>query len=227
MILELVGPPGSGKTYLSNKMVDVLNKQKIKCVNIIDIQRNNILVKIIWKLTRYIVKYNYNYKKDLLYFRQIFVDYNDIKSNFIKVDIDEYIQRLAFLRFLYRKLNNSSKIYIFDEGILQALLSMGIYFDIKEEIYERYLIDILPQDIMVINICATNKIVIESIRERNRHVCQMDEFNDDELNSFLNKYNEYYKNTIKQINCLNIDRSDQLERNIDIVIKSLKAHIKN
>lgn len=221
MIIEMIGPPGAGKTYLSNKMIDELNKKNIKSINVIDAQRNKFFIKLIWRITSYLVKYNSNYKKELYYFRNVFERYKSIQSNFIEVQIDTYIQRLAFLKYLYRKLNNSSKVYIFDEGIVQALLSMGIYFNIDSKIYERYLNDILPEDIMFVYIDAKNDVVLESIRLRDRHVCQLDEFNDYEMDKFLNKYNEYCKYTVEKINCLKIYRNDKLEKNIDIIITTL------
>lgn len=221
MILEMVGPPGCGKTYLSNKVIGELNKKNIKAINIIDEQRNNFFIKIIWKITSYLAKFDSSYKKELHYFREVFQQYKNIKSNFIEVEIDTYIQRLAFFRYLYRKLNSSSKVYAFDEGILQALLSMGIYFNIDSKLYEKYLREIFPEDIMLVYIDSTNDVVLESIRLRDRHVCQLDEFDDYQINKFLNKYNEYSKYTIDKINYLKIYRNEKLDKNIDIIITSI------
>lgn len=223
MILEMTGLPGGGKTYTSNKIVRLLDKQGKRAINVIDIQRNNLVIKVLWRISKCFAKYDSNYKKDLSQFRDFFMEYESTESSFTKVEIQNYINQLAFLRYLYRKLSSSSKLYIFDEGIIQTLCSMTVYFDIDLELYDKYLKYILPEDIKVVYICVSQKIAIESIKDRDRHVCAMDEFDGEKLNIFLAKYEKVCNFIIEESDCLQIHRNDKLENNLDKVIDYLNS----
>ena len=225
MIIEMIGSPGSGKTYLSNKIVKSLNNQNKFAINVIDAQRSKLSIKVLLYVYKKIIKLSFTYKKELKKMREIFKDYENKDSNFIKVNLNDYIERITFFNILYNKLNSSSKIYIFDEGILQTLSTMSVYFDIEESLCKENLKYILPQNINVVYIQASSEVVIESIKKRNRHVCAMDELDGETLENFLVKYINYCKYITQFSNCLKIYRDDDIEDNIKKIIFTIENNI--
>lgn len=223
MIIEMVGSPGSGKTYLSNDIVKSLIDKDKFAINVIDKQRNKFIIKVLWKLYRNFIKFNVSYKKELKRVKNIFREYQYKESEFINVDINYYFERLVFLKYLYRKLNVSSNVYIFDEGILQILCSMSVYFNIDLKLYKDDLKHIIPDDIVFIYVDASKNTILQSIENRNRHVCAMDELNGQTLIEFLDRYIYSCEALTKFVSCCKVHRSSKLEKNVTSVIEYINT----
>lgn len=210
MVIEFLGSPGSGKTYLANCLVEFLNENNIKCKNLVDLNRTKIQYKIIFKLVRMYLKINPKTKTQILKIAKNF----DCKG-YDNLNIGKEIAlEFVFYCYLYKKLQNKNNIYLLDEGIEQQIATLMTFYSLTEnEIqYLHSFID-FKQNIIVINVDLNDNI--ESIKQRNRHVCSIDEYKGEKLKKFLIEYQNSVNYLTRRKDCLIIYRNDLLKNNIN------------
>ncbi len=217
MVIEMMGLPGSGKSYLSNFLVTAFRKDGISAINIVEAQRKTVVYKIYWKFLNLIARHNKEYIRRKKRLENIFAVYYNKKSNYNEVNIGIYIERFAFFEYLYKKWGSSSKVYLFDEGILQTLATIMVNFHVALSIIETEIIDLLQNCPAVIYNQISLPDCIESIKKRNRHVCFIDELQGEQLSNFLTGYSRACEKIDEKFHCLKVSREDDIRDNISLI----------
>lgn len=214
MVIEFMGIPGSGKSFLGNSLSETLNKKKIKSINILDKSRHEIKYKILFKIWHLAAYKSKIYAKTYKIIKKEFSDYQNIKAGYNVCSINDYIDVIAFYVFLYEKLKDKKKIYIFDEGIFQQLSTIYVNYNLTYESLDsvlKYVEKYIPKTIYM---RTDVDVAIASIKKRNRHVCYIDELEGEELRTFLNKYIKISERFVEKKGIYIINRSDSSDANV-------------
>ena len=227
MIIELFGLPGSGKSYLTSKLIDELNSEGIQAVNVTEYLNGTIKGRIIKKILLNSFCINSPLKRIRNDIINLVPKKNSWKSNFGIYNTSDFtLNTIAMILYLQMKMNDN-KVYILDEGAMHTIVKMAGDFDLKfEEVSDlsTYVLKKLRSNegLIIYNSASIEKS-IESIKSRNRHVCTFDELPDYKLLSILNKYNAICKSISHSSNVLEIERDTLLMENIKKITNIIKS----
>lgn len=213
MILEFMGMPGVGKTYLADALIKHMDKKSVKAVNLVEMSRQNTLYKIYFRFLRVLIKTLPRYKNLRHELAQIVKPYANKDAAFNNVYIDGYINTLILYKLLHDKYDSSQKLYILDEGIVQQLVNMKVNYDINDDTVKN-IISAVNKQINTVYIVGSFEITVASIEKRNRHVCYIDELKDEQLKAFLEKYNESCETIAQTVSPIVVKRGDSIKDNI-------------
>lgn len=222
MVIEFYGMPGSGKTTFANDLVKK-SYGNISWVNVTDKSRTSFLYKVYFKILRIITKKNKKYLKIKNEVIDIVREYKNIsaKYNENNVFIDDYAIEMAFDIWMYKKLYEKKKIYIFDEGIIQQIINMCVNYDVDIKTVEK-LVDYIKMGKEYRCYYANSvESTINSIEQRNRHVCFIDELKGKELKDYLNKYNASCMSLFELTDSIEINREDDFDNKSDVICKAI------
>lgn len=216
MIIETNGLPGSGKTYFCSKLYENLKLQYNNISNMNYIEKNvsyKIMHKIISNIEFYFKNENEIYKALEKKYRYKNAKYAN------SITAKNYLKRLVYLKWFYKKNANKKKIYIFDEGIYQVVTALASDFDLNENEVENIIKDITTyKNCYSIFILIKVSYVIESINKRNRKECDIDMLDKEQLIEMLKRYevliNGFVK-TNKEVIC--IYRYDDIYENVNLI----------
>ena len=221
MIIEFLGLPGVGKSYLGKQIEKELSYRDIKCISVVERSRTSLIWKLLSKCLHIGISRMPKYIRlrnelaDLAYpYTSARPKYND---NYVRVA--NYIEQIAFLDYVYAKLQSSKNIYIYDEGIAQQFANMIVNFEVDIETIQSMILLLGKKPKTVYMTYSVDKIK-ESITLRNRHVCYIDELKDGELNKFLISYQKACNMVSCVFKPLIIDRADDGQLNIDRIINT-------
>lgn len=228
MIIEAIGLPGSGKTFLFNKLKEKLSDEK-KVYNFTELSRNNLHCKIVVMLFLSFISLPFtflNWKKELY----TIID-NELphRSSFGLYSSPTYCVNYAILMcIVYRFMYQSEKVFLFDEGMYHNIVKLCSDFNWPIEVSEKLLQKC--NELARIEENRKNHIVIynyypvyetkNSIKNRNRHVSLFDELSNEQLDSILKRYENYNEKIFKQ--AIVINRSDSIEKNLRRIISEIE-----
>lgn len=196
MTIEFFGPPGCGKTYLTEQLTG-LNRQEIRKK-----ATNPILAKIKF-LSRYSpVSIWYRYQ-----IRRIILTEN-LSYRFHETSLDTMIDSIVLVATSY-KLNLRVK-NVLDEGLVQRIISLGINYELSVEkiIQIINLFSSIVKKQKVIYIYSSIGDILIGIKDRNRKEAKMDFFDDDVLIEFVSRYEYVCNRVAKYFNFQSITRED-------------------
>lgn len=230
MIIEFIGLPGSGKSYFAKQLEDKLDLENIKCKNITEFSRNTIVGKIIKKTLYKTININLNIKKYRDCIENVLDNKNNLKSVYHMYNsYRNCTNALAILIYLYNKLGNSKKIYIFDEGLMHWIVKMGADFELNENIVQSIIEIVKKLLINKNNLVIYNQIEIEdckkSLLNRNRHVCAFDELKSEDLDNILEQYYKMCKIIKRKCNTLEINRFEEDNIKLLKVMNKIKSEV--
>ena len=211
MILETIGLPGSGKSYLCDEIEKQFNTNVI---NIPKITSNKILFKII-KHIFILLSNKTSFARKVRNEIYLVLKKEELQSNFNIYDDEVYsVNMICCLIILYRLLEKSKKIYIFDEGIIHTLIKMSADFKLSHEAFDS-IINIIERKVYYKRWCIIyNHIDVEtcllSIKKRDRHVCTFDDLSDSDLKLILKYYNEYNRIYCNTRNVVIVEREQSM-----------------
>ncbi|MBR4627237.1 MAG: hypothetical protein IKO47_06000 [Ruminococcus sp.] len=191
MIIEFIGLPGAGKTYLCDKLIGDLRSKGIKASNFIEDSRSKFMYKAVFKAlgaSEHIPDSRTSVLASKL--KELLAPYMGIKAKYNDCCIDSYITDLCRVVAIEKIVKKRSSVCLIDEGLFQRAVTMIINYDI-DELHYRRLLSILSRyasDTVYLRISPEQ--AFESVRKRNRCVCAMDRLGDDDLKVFLNRYYE-------------------------------------
>lgn len=216
MIVETNGLPGSGKTYFCHSLYENVKLEYKDIYNMNCIEKD-ILNKIIQKIIGNIEFYC-NYKNQM--YRILEKKYRANSATYAKsIKVKDYLKRLVYLKWFYKKNKSKKIIYIFDEGIYQVITAMASDFKLEEYEIENIIKDIVNDEKII---CVFIKIhlsdVLNSIKKRNRNICDIDVLDKEDLYNMLKRY-DLLLSSMMESNTENIilDRNNDINKNIEII----------
>lgn len=224
MILETIGLPGSGKTYLCNEIEKKLGNN-INSLNISRLTSNIFIFKII-KYLFILLSSRTKIARDVKCKVRLVLQQENVKSSFgIYKDESYSVNMICCFILLYSLLERSKKVYLFDEGIVHTVIKMCADFEFSKETFNS-IMNIIESGLKDKNwVVIYNYIDIEeclaSIKKRNRHVCAFDELSAHDLRLILeyyNEYNEFYYSTRKTVG---VERNKPMNQKIEVIIDKI------
>ena len=192
MVVECIGLPGSGKTYLMRSVEEELLKRGIPCVNAGERSMRSMW----WKAGKKVLH------------RTIFLDRGarEIRGRFLSslekekplqsrygINTDERftVESAAIFVAAYRLMERSEKVYLFDEGLVHTIVKFCAEFHLPESVFLERVAACGPFDELS-RIVVHNRISVDdcfrSIQKRNRHICAFDELPEELLRELLGEY---------------------------------------
>ena len=192
MVVECIGLPGSGKTYLMRSVEEELLKRGIPCVNAGERSMRSMW----WKAGKKVLH------------RTIFLDRGarEIRGRFLSslekekplqsrygINTDERftVESAAIFVAAYRLMERSEKVYLFDEGLVHTIVKFCAEFHLPESVFLEMVAACGPFDELS-RIVVHNRISVDdcvrSIQKRNRHICAFDELPEELLRELLGEY---------------------------------------
>jgi hypothetical protein len=185
MIVELYGSPGAGKTYIKDRVIP----GEVEAAN-----RKN---------RKWFVKF---VKRAVLLFPFSFIcrkkiyeiigghDYKPIYNN---VTVSSCVNNIVMVLYGYTHLK--SKKRFMDEGVIHRIISLSVNYNFHiKTVFEiiDYVTPFLGQ-IKEFYLYLNPEECYKSIKERDRHECNIDELDDESLRKYLDAY-KYYCDAVCQ-----------------------------
>ena len=136
MVIECMGLPGSGKTYLMELVEKELRRREVDYVNV----SAGLMNRISWKILRKIARALIYLSPDARWLRdrllKILGEEGELHSSFGIYENEKYtVKSAALFAFIYRRMIRSHKLYLFDEGLVHALVKFCADFKISDETF--------------------------------------------------------------------------------------------
>lgn len=178
MRIEFFGPPGTGKTYLIEKLRNMDRETISK-------KATNPILLFLKKASRFSpisIKYKYQIKQ-IIKSKNLISKYHDTSLN-------SMIDSIVLVATAY-KIKPKDDI-VLDEGLVHRIISLGVNYNLPNESVIKIisLFQNLLLNRRVISITLEKTSIIESIKQRNRKISKMDFFEDGVLVDFIEHYIE-------------------------------------
>lgn len=226
MVIECIGLPGSGKTFLFDKLSEELKEREVEYVNVSERCMNSILWKIGKKLARALIFLSGDARRYRDGMRKLIRGREKTESSFgIFKDPEYTIRSAALLIYLYQRMMESHKIYLFDEGLVHTLVKFCADHKVSSRTFTRMAAMTerrLSGDRIVVLNEISQQACLESIQQRNRHICEFDELSAEQLTEILSEYdrlNELYR---ERYSVLTVKREDKVRTNVSRIIGRIK-----
>lgn len=187
MIVEYLGIPGCGKTYQANLYKKDLEQKGIAYIDLSRWKGTPLWLKIFFKVTDKLFVFLPKYRKMRSGLKLLCKDVYGKKPKYLPFSVDYCIDRIISSIFLEDVFGKRNKIAINDEGLMQWVVFLNVQYgvDIKD-----ILLSIKP-----LNKNASTKYIdsqvataFVNIKNRNRHICPMDEMRDKALKEYLEDF---------------------------------------
>lgn len=214
MVVECIGLPGSGKTFLIRELEKELTAAGFRAVNVSQRRMERLSWKLAAKIFRAAVPFDRSMGRLCRRLKEILEKEKPLDSRFGIYENTEYSVRSAavFVK-LYRKMMQSPKVYLFDEGLVHTLVKLcadfgitdGIFLEMADETEKR-----LSGERVVIH----NEIAVAdcaaSIAKRDRHICAFDELTGDRLDAILREYTRLNRAYAGRYNTVCVSRKEEI-----------------
>ena len=192
MVVECIGLPGSGKTYLMRSVEEELLKRGIPCVNAGERSMHSVW----WKAAKKVLHRTIFLDRDAREIRGRFLSILEkekpLQSRYgINTDERFTVESAAIFVAAYRLMERSEKVYLFDEGLVHTIVKFCAEFHLPESVFLEMVAACGPFDELS-RIVVHNRISVDdcvrSIQERDRHICAFDELPEEKLRELLEQY---------------------------------------
>jgi thymidylate kinase len=206
IIIEMIGMPGSGKSYIQNYFLKKLKKYEIKKKDFYKEKKFKKIVNFILFILRYPI---FTYKN----FFYIYFKLNNKKTKLLRYFLNEASLRIS------NKYSNKHKIIINDEGFFYRSLE---YFKLSENNQDlsNYLNNIPEIDILIF-VNTLKKNCLRRVSKRKNHNFKYDE-NEKKIFNEKTKLIQYIINFVQESKKVKIIRLDNNKLNIKSINKIVK-----
>lgn len=196
MKIEFFGPPGCGKTYITEKLTGV-SRSEIRA------KATSPILSKIKQLSRY-SPVSIMYRRKI---RKLLMDV-ELKPVYHDTDVRTMVDSIVLVATTY-KMNLKSK-NILDEGLVQRIISFSVNYNLSEaktvELVAMF--EDLLQTIKVVSIELPVASIIDSIKDRGRKESKMDYFEEEVLETFVQQYVHLCSVLTKRFGFESITRDD-------------------
>ena len=195
MVVECIGLPGSGKTYLMRRVGEALASEGVRVVNGSDLAANDLL----WKAGKKVLHHTIFLDSDARRLRgrleEILQPEKPLQSRYgIYRDECFTLESAAIFRALYARIESADTVYLFDEGLVHTIVKFCAEFHLGDRTFLEMMAACGPFD-QKRRVIVHNKITVDgcigSIRKRDRHVCAFDELPEERLREILAQYERF------------------------------------
>ena len=192
MVVECIGLPGSGKTYLMRSVEEELLKRGTPCVNAGERSMHSVW----WKAAKKVLHRTIFLDRDAREIRGRFLSILEkekpLQSRYgINTDERFTVESAAIFAAAYHLMERSEKVYLLDEGLVHTIVKFCAEFHLPDQVFLELVAACGPVDelsrIVVHNGISVDDCV-KSIRKRDRHICAFDELPEDLLRDLLGEY---------------------------------------
>ena len=192
MVVECIGLPGSGKTYLMRSVEEELLKRGIPCVNAGERSMHSVWWKAAKKVLHRTIFLDRGAREIRGRFLSILEKEKPLQSRYgINTDERFTVESAAIFVAAYRLMERSEKVYLFDEGLVHTIVKFCAEFHLPESVFLEMVAACGPFDELS-RIVVHNRISVDdcvrSIQERDRHICAFDELPEEKLRELLEQY---------------------------------------
>ena len=187
MIVEFLGIPGSGKTYKANLYKKELEDKGVPYIDLSRWKGTPFWLKCFYKITdfAYIIVPRYRKLRKKIYSLSKH-NYNK-EPKYLPFSIDYCIQRIISSILVRDFFRFCKKISINDEGLMQWVVFLNVQYEI--EITDiLLLLKTMKSNSKTIFIDTPIETAFTNIKKRNRHICPMDEMDDEMLIGYLTDF---------------------------------------
>lgn len=198
MYIEYLGIPGSGKTYHAAKYKKLLKEEG---KNFLDVSRQkdmSLWLKVFYKLAENVLLLFPKYRKQAKEYENICRDCLD-KPNYLPFTLSYCIKDIVLASLLHDVFDSKNRIFLNDEGQLQRIVFLVVQYDVPLDeilsVYNKY-----KGNVKTLYVKTDVVTALANIKNRNRHVCPMDEMDDKTLMLYITSFYhacESCYNTIK------------------------------
>lgn len=225
MVIECIGLPGSGKTYLMAHLEEEIRKNGVRCVNASDRSMNRVSWKAARKLLHAGIFLERNARRLQARMEKALRAENQAHSQYGIYKDERYtLESAAAFRLVYRRMMRSDTVYLFDEGLVHAVVKFCADFALQEETFLKLMeaaeSGISGKRLVVYNAISQDSC-FASLRKRNRHICDFDELPDDALRGILREYarlNTAYENSHKVVT---VRREEEIDDKTGRIMEAL------
>ena len=224
MVIELNGLPGSGKSYLAKELESSIKDCSLYAAG----KEKRLRYKLLQKVGMFFcwMAIPKESIKDLLR------KYKNRKGKYTgRKNFKQYLTLFLYQNLLYSQMTRKKKIYIFDEGIYQVLVSMASDFDLTDSeieilaaFAERY-----NNNRISVFYHAPIDVCLESIIRRSRKDCPIDFLSKGRIEEMLADYDHIFRSLYQskyEIDRLDLCRLNEIEENIKTIqMQSIKGRI--
>ena len=192
MVVECIGLPGSGKTYLMRSVEEELLKRGIPCVNAGERSMHSVW----WKAAKKVLHRTIFLDRDAREIRGRFLSILEkekpLQSRYgINTDERFTVESAAIFAAAYHLMERSEKVYLLDEGLVHTIVKFCAEFHLPDQVFLELVAACGPVDELS-RIVVHNRISVDdcvkSIQKRDRHICAFDELPEEELRELLGQY---------------------------------------
>ena len=198
MVIECIGLPGSGKSYLMKQLERALLRRGCRCVNVSELCMTDPAVKAVKKLMHaavWVFPAARALREDL---EDILAAQQPVRSRFGIYENARFTEEAAAIFCsLYPRMMRSETVFLFDEGLAHTLVKYCADTMLREDtllaMYRRVEEEVKRGEGSRIVVCnrITVRDCMRSIEKRDRHVCDFDELTGDALREILQAYRRY------------------------------------
>ncbi len=226
MVIECIGLPGSGKTFLLNNLDRELKRRDVDYLNVSARCTDSLPWKIGRRLARALVFLSGDARWLRRRLRKILEEEGTLASGFgIYENPDYTIRSAALFSLMYRRMTKSSRIYLFDEGLVHALVKFCADFKISDGTFLK-MVRAAEEGTRTSRIVIANGISVEdclkSIKERDRHICAFDELEGSRLTDLLGEYERLNGTYAEHFRVLEVRREEENRRKVSRVLGRIR-----
>ena len=185
MIVEFYGIPGSGKTYCADIYKRQLAQDEVPYIDLSRCSKTPLWLKILYKIVDKCIYFVPRYYKINRKLRSLC---RQAKPKYLPFSLHYCVNRIVCSIFLQDFFGKRKKIAINDEGLFQWIAFLSVQYGVAVDSVKTIL---PPVNVNCKNVYVQKSIenAFANIKQRNRHVCPMDEMPDDDLKNYLVDYN--------------------------------------
>ena len=201
MVVECIGLPGSGKTYLMRSVEEELLKRGIPCVNAGERSMHSVWWKAAKKVLHRTIFLDRGAREIRGRMRKILEEAGGsrqedrafpLQSRYgINTDERFTVESAAIFVAAYCLMERSEKVYLFDEGLVHTIVKFCAEFHLPESVFLEMVAACGPFNELS-RIVVHNRIsaddCVRSIQKRDRHICAFDELPEEKLRELLEQY---------------------------------------
>ena len=225
MVIECIGLPGSGKTYLLKGLERELKAGGSEVVNVTELAVSRLSWKAAAGLMRAGVFTDRRSGAVGKRLEEILRREGPLQSRFgIYENADYTIRSAAALIALYGKMGKSPKVYLFDEGLIHTLIKLCADCMISDDVFLEMAAEAVKGvrgEWTVVYNEITPEQCMTSIRARDRHICTFDELSDSQLERILAEYERLDECYSAHYPVLKVNRAQELQARTALILRGI------